>query len=604
MEINTKISDATIHKAKRLMARYINDNPCEGLDYRPFYEDKIMRGPDYRYEADLDKIYPDAALGDKAYVKCCYISGGDMKLGLRITLFGPAALYVNGSMFFKSDVFCERNNHIDICLEVPLTKGVNEFLFVFTKSALGFGGKFGTHIAKWDYIFMRPDELSMEGCIYSLNSMPEKTAFEKADIKLGDGEYALFYAKTKDGEDYFVKGTAFPEDGDFVNPCGVSGFGAFLGLWPLKETEKADLIAPSEGTFWRFKYKDVWLRPYYKGSNFGKWNYPLGVTMYGLMRAGAAFDDEEALKYVKDHMHFAVKTFPYSLWDKEKHGGAASLHNLLCSIDSLDDCGSFGAAVEEAKISLGFDEGDEICDIVSDYITNKQHRTGRGAFCRKDQLHFFHNDTMWLDDMYMSVPFLVRRYAITGDEKAIDDAANQFFCYVDTHRMENGLLSHVYDMRHKRQTRVAWGRGNGWFLFSISELLAFMPKNHERRAALEELFKDLCEKYAAYQTEDGRWRQVINEEDAYLETSVSAMFACAYARGFKMGLLDEIYKERAIKAVNSIALNAIDEDGNLYGVCRGSEFSFASEYYKKDLLPRTNDTHGVGIVLLAVVECM
>jgi hypothetical protein len=42
----------------------------------------------------------------------------------------------------------------------------------------------------------------------------------------------------------------------------------------------------------------------------------------------------------------------------------------------------------------------------------------------------------------------------------------------------------------------------------------------------------------------------------------------------------------------------------VYGVCRGSEFAFSSDYYKNDLLPRLNDTHGIGIVLLAIYEVM
>ena len=42
-------------------------------------------------------------------------------------------------------------------------------------------------------------------------------------------------------------------------------------------------------------------------------------------------------------------------------------------------------------------------------------------------MHHFHNMTMWADDLYMSVPFLVRYSQFTGDQKYLDDAANQFF---------------------------------------------------------------------------------------------------------------------------------------------------------------------------------
>jgi len=41
-------------------------------------------------------------------------------------------------------------------------------------------------------------------------------------------------------------------------------------------------------------------------------------------------------------------------------------------------------------------------------------------------MHVFHEDTMWADDLYMSVPFLCRYYQLTGKEKYIDDAARQF----------------------------------------------------------------------------------------------------------------------------------------------------------------------------------
>ena len=46
---------------------------------------------------------------------------------------------------------------------------------------------------------------------------------------------------------------------------------------------------------------------------------------------------------------------------------------------------------------------------------------------------------------------------------------------------------------------------------------------------------------------------------------------------------------------------AIDMNGNVYGICRGSGFSFSEDYYTNDLGWLLNDTHG-SIVLLAGVE--
>ena len=45
----------------------------------------------------------------------------------------------------------------------------------------------------------------------------------------------------------------------------------------------------------------------------------------------------------------------------------------------------------------------------------------------------------------------------------------------------------------------------------------------------------------------------------------------------------------------------IDRGGNIYGICRGSSFSFSRHYYR-GLSWNYNDTHGTGIIMLAGVE--
>jgi rhamnogalacturonyl hydrolase YesR len=82
------------------------------------------------------------------------------------------------------------------------------------------------------------------------------------------------------------------------------------------------------------------------------------------------------------------------------------------------------------------------------------------------------------------------------------------------------------------------------------------------------------------------------------------MFVYAFARGVRQGWLPkpDVYVKAVLRAWEALNRIAIDWQGNVHGVCRGSEFSFTSEYYKKDLLWNLNDTHGIGIVLLAGVE--
>jgi rhamnogalacturonyl hydrolase YesR len=222
-------------------------------------------------------------------------------------------------------------------------------------------------------------------------------------------------------------------------------------------------------------------------------------------------------------------------------------------------------------------------------------------------MHTFHEDTLWADDLYMSVPFLCRYFQLTAKTKYIDDAARQFLGF--KHHLfipELKAMSHVYDFRRQMATGIPWGRGNGWAIFSLSELLAVLPAGHALRPALLAFFRELCAGYLALQDATGMWHQVLNEPDSSPETSCTSMFTYAFARGVRHGWLPEstpfvraVY--RAWEALNRIS---IDQFGNVHGVCRGSEFSFTSDYYKRELLWNTNDTHGIGIVLLAGVEVL
>jgi rhamnogalacturonyl hydrolase YesR len=377
----------------------------------------------------------------------------------------------------------------------------------------------------------------------------------------------------------------------------------------LKQLRNLDRVHPAIGgeTYWRVDMPDGWVRPYNENALYGRWNYPLGVTLYGLLHSAKVNGSDEVQQYIVDHMHSCCATLGYALWDREQYGGATALHTLLSSIDSLDDCGSFGSAMLEVNKYFPIKGAREIADYVADYITNRQARLPDGTFYRKILMHIFHENTMWADDLYMCVPFLCRYATLTGDKKYLDDAARQFLGFKQRLFMpELKIMAHVYDLRRDMKTGVPWGRGNGWTIFSLSELLAVLPEKHERRPELLAFFRDLCAGYLALQDEQGMWHQVLTHPDAYPETSCTAMFAYAFARGVQFGWLEdaEPYARAVIKAWTALNKVAIDRGANVHGVCRGSEFSFTPEYYKKELLPNLNDTHGIGIVLLAGVEVL
>ncbi len=375
--------------------------------------------------------------------------------------------------------------------------------------------------------------------------------------------------------------------------------------FPFDEASSMLSVVGEPKTYWRIDAPDTFVRPYNECKFYGHWNYPLGVTLYGLLHTALLIGSQDLQRYIKRHIQLCIDAFDYALWDKERYGGATSLHNLLTSIDSLDDCGSFASVMLEVHKHLGLRGVKKVADYVGDYIYNHQARLEDGTFFRKEMMHRFHNQTMWADDLYMSVPFLVRYYEFTGDRKYIDDAANQFFGFKKRLFMpEENIMSHVYDFKYDTKTNVPWGRGNGWVVFSMTELLEKLPEGHERKEELIEFLNTLCEGYLALQDGEGMWHQVLNDSESYPETSCTSMFIYAFSRGIRFGWLrnPEKYVKSVYKAWEGISKTSVDFGGNVYGVCRGSEFSFIPDYYKYELGWNLNDTHGTGIVMLAGIE--
>ena len=435
---------------------------------------------------------------------------------------------------------------------------------------------------------------------------------ETFDAQLPLGTYDVYVKCICDGSDWGY--TLECDTVEFENAARVKGtddvwmyIGTFVNDFEFPFDTASDMlhIVGEPATYWRLDAPDTFVRPYNENTLFGRWNYPLGVTMYGLLHTAIAIGSEDIKNYIKDHVQLCIDTLEYALWDKEQYGGATSIHNLLTSIDSLDDCGSFASMMLEVNKYLGLRDVKKVADYVGDYIYNHQSRLEDGTFFRKEMMHHFHNMTMWADDLYMSVPFLVRYSQFTGDQKYLDDAANQFFGFKKRLFMpEEKIMSHVYDFKYDSKTNVPWGRGNGWVVFSMTELLEVLPEDHPKRNDLIEFLNTLCEGYLALQDDEGMWHQVLNDHESYPETSCTSMFIYAFSRGIRFGWLKnpEKYVKAIYKAWKGISKTSVDSNGNVYGVCRGSEFSFIADYYKYELGWNLNDTHGTGIVMLAGIE--
>lgn len=366
-------------------------------------------------------------------------------------------------------------------------------------------------------------------------------------------------------------------------------------------------------TFIRFFYENAMLSSKWttgSATNFGRWDYPLGVTMYGLLRTSQELGRPDLLGYALEHIRSCTDLYEYALWDKERYGFPAVNHQLVL-IRMLDNCGSFGSAMLEAARTAEEQGGGEqefllIADMIAEFMLQRLERRPDGAFYR-ECLGEYSADTMWADDLYMSIPFLIRYAEAAGKPEALDEAARQCLLFRSYLLMEQeGVMSHVFDFKYGKPTQVPWGRGNGWVLFTLSELLEKLPEGHARREEVVQMFRQLCKGIAALQSPSGLWHQVLNRPDAYEEASCTAMFVYALARGVRFGWIEselrDHYAAAALKGWRGLTERAMDRRGNVHGVCSGSRYSFMPDYYMYDLRTVINDNHGIGIMMLAGVE--
>ncbi|WP_341277723.1 glycoside hydrolase family 88 protein [Paenibacillus sp. FSL H8-0537] len=386
-------------------------------------------------------------------------------------------------------------------------------------------------------------------------------------------------------------------------------------LYPLNKVSEPAAQRKLLNTYWQLDRPNTWVRPYYENamlsnkwtvgtvSNYARWDYPLGVTIYGLLQTGRFLERPDIVSYATQHVEACTEMYDYSFWDREQYGFPA-INQQLVMMKMLDNCGSFGSAMLESRVGMASAELEPIAERIADFMLNKLERKPDGAFYRTCEGEYAAN-TMWADDLYMSTPFLCRYARLTGNREALDEAAKQFLRFKSYLFMpEEKLMSHVYDFKYDRATGIPWGRGNGWTIFSLTEVLEALPQAHELRDELLDFFNELCEGYAARQSERGLWHQVVNRPDTYLEASCTAMFAYGFARGVRFGWVKQpaAIMNAAFRAWDGLTRYAIDRQGNVHGVCSGSRYAFTADYYDQDLRTVVNDNHGIGIMMLAGTE--
>ncbi|RPJ19126.1 MAG: glycoside hydrolase family 88 protein [Chloroflexi bacterium] len=249
-----------------------------------------------------------------------------------------------------------------------------------------------------------------------------------------------------------------------------------------------------------------------------------------------------------------------------------------------------------------------------------QPRTNSNGFWHKKIYPY----QMWLDGIYMAGPFLAE-YARRFDEPVIFDDVVQQILLIEEHTRDDktGLLFHAWDESKQQRwcdpatgrSQHFWGRGIGWFVMALVDVLDHLPQEQAHRQDLIAILERTARALVRVQDEEtGLWYQILDLPDRagnYLEASASAMFVYAFVKGVREGYLSQDFLFPARRGYHGLLQNLIKIDSQglltLEKVCGGAglggepyrDGSF--EYYVTEkIIP--NDPKGVGPFILAALE--
>ena len=337
------------------------------------------------------------------------------------------------------------------------------------------------------------------------------------------------------------------------------------------------------------------------------WNYKDDLCVIGADDLAKATGDHSWIQPVLDNAAYLMRPDGSVVnWQEGEHNlDKISFGKSLLVLRDLTDDPRYAAAVQRAYHML------------DDYP-----RTETGNFWHKD----IYPHQVWLDGLYMGMPFYARCLAETGDA-GWDDILNQF---QSAHRLlwneALGLYMHANDCSRKAEwadpvsgmSPAVWLRAEGWFLMALADTYELAQSHTPRAQELIPLLRNALDGILPYQIPETRmFLQVVDRADLegnYSETSGSAMVAYALMKGARLGMLPAAYGNRGSEILDGIRETYLKEENgvvHLYGICASAGLGPGPDHrtdrtgtpaYYLSEKQMIDNQHGTAACMMAVSE--
>lgn len=285
---------------------------------------------------------------------------------------------------------------------------------------------------------------------------------------------------------------------------------------------------------------------------FGKldrpyWNYEDGCLMKGLWDLYEAVGDEHYKETVRSFLDRCI-------------GADGQIRGYDPGKYSLDQLPG-GRNLLLLYLETGEERYKHAADRLFEQL-KEQPRTRCGSFWHKKIYPW----QIWLDGLYMALPFYLMYERLCGDGAGYEDAVCQFrnarkYLFDGI----SGLYGHGWDEKKAQfwcdpetgRSPCFWSRSMGWLAMALADCYELMPRD---RIGLKEqlrwLWAEALEGLLEYQDqESGLFWQLTDQgkrEGNYLETSASAMIAYSLLKGYRLGVFGESQLKAAIRVLGGI----------------------------------------------------
>jgi unsaturated rhamnogalacturonyl hydrolase len=270
--------------------------------------------------------------------------------------------------------------------------------------------------------------------------------------------------------------------------------------------------------------------PDYREAYWKPWSYVQGYVFYGFEMLYRSTGDRKYLDYMKRYVDEFVDEKGNFHGDK-----LTNLDNLMTgnSIVAL-----YGYTHDERYKAAA-----------------TQFRRVFDTYPRSSDGQFWHGSgsaNMWIDGIFMGQMFLLRYGKLVGDSEYAWDEVTRQITVFSKHCLkgDSGLYLHAWTENLEKAkwanpktglSPEVWSEGLGWYALIISEALALLPKDHPKRAEVEDIYRRLASGLKRTQdVKTGGWFMIVDKGDQFgnwIDPSGTAMFVYAIQRGIDLGLL-------------------------------------------------------------------